>query len=188
MADLLRLNKLVGRVQREHLSIFFPRLQSLADCSLECYTDAAFANLPNGGSQGAFIIFLKDSIGHRCPLLWQTRKLKRVVKSTLSAETMALLEGAEAAVYMSGIIQQLTGTDAMRICCLTDNKSLCEALSSSKQIEDKRLRIDISVLDDMRARGEIDTVEWVPTSHQLADCLTKRGVSTERLQFALSRQ
>ena len=93
---------------------------------------------------------------------------------------MALLEGAEAAVYMSGIIQQLTGTDAMRICCLTDNKSLCEALSSSKQIEDKRLRIDISVLDDMRARGEIDTVEWVPTSHQLPFCLTKRGVSSDR--------
>ena len=63
VADLLRLNKLVGRVQREHLNIFFPRLQSLSDCSLECYTDAAFANLPNGGSQGAFIIFLKDSIG-----------------------------------------------------------------------------------------------------------------------------
>ena len=186
VADLLRLNKLIDRTKKENLSIYFPRLISLEGCSIECYADAAFANLPNGGSQGALIIFLRDASGSRCPIFWQTRRLKRVVKSTLAAETMALLEGAEAAVYIAGIMKQLIGKD-MKIHCFTDNKSLHEALGSSKQVEDKRLRIDISVLDDMLARGEVEKVAWVDTLQQLADCLTKRGVSTERLRAALSR-
>ena len=187
MADLLKLNKLVDRVKREPLSLFFPRLQFLSDSTLECYTDAAFANLPNAGSQGAFIVFMTDEKGKRCPIFWQTRKLKRVVKSTLAAETMALLEGAEASIYILGILKQLLSKNTIKMQCMTDNKSLYEALLSSKQVEDKRLRIDISVLDDLLGRSEIEKVLWVSGANQLADALTKKGVATEKLRAALCR-
>ena len=187
MVDLLKLNKLVDRVKREPLSLFFPHLQGLKQCTLECYTDAAFANLPNAGSQGAFIVFIKDEKGKRSPIFWQTRKLKRVVKSTLAAETMALLEGAEASIYILGMLKQLLSDCEIKIQCMTDNKSLYEALLSSKQVEDKRLRIDISVLDDLLARSEIEKVLWVCGANQLADALTKKGVATEKLRAALCR-
>ena len=45
--DLLRLNKLVERVKRESINLYFPRLQGIMKCSLECYTDASLHNLPN---------------------------------------------------------------------------------------------------------------------------------------------
>ena len=57
--DLIRLNKLVERIKRGNANLFFPRLQNLNNCSLECYTDAAFKNLPNGKSQGGLIIFYR---------------------------------------------------------------------------------------------------------------------------------
>ena len=91
MSDLLRINKLVSWVTKDHMKLFFPKLQCLDLCVLECYTDASFANLPGDGSQGAFIIFLVDQSGARSPIFWQTRKIRRVVKSTLSAEALALL-------------------------------------------------------------------------------------------------
>ena len=69
-----------------------------------------------------------------------------------------------------------------------DNKSLVDALASSKQVEDRRLRIDIAVLDDMLAKKEINCVKWVDTCNQLADCLTKRGASTEKLRAALYKE
>ena len=185
ISDLVKLNKLVDRVKREPLSLFFPRLHNLSEGTLECYTDAAFANLPNGGSQGAFIIFITDRNGKRCPIHWQTRKLKRVVKSTIAAETMALLEGAEASIYIAAILKQLGC--AVRINCVTDNKSLYDALKSSKQVEDKRLRIDISVMDDLLAKKEVDRVLWVSGRDQLADALTKKGVATDKLRGALGR-
>ena len=82
--DLIRLNKLAERVKREHVNLFFPRLRDLTKCSLECYTDAAFKNLQNGNSQGGLIIFLQDSHGNRCPIFWRSKKLERVVKSSLA--------------------------------------------------------------------------------------------------------
>ena len=186
VGDLLRLNKLVERVTRDGLRLRFSRLNSLETCITECYTDAAFANLPGGGSQGAFIIFLMDSSGKRCPIFWQTRKLRRIVKSTLSAEIMALLEGAEASVYIVKIIGSIILKPGLKVNCYVDNKSLVDALSSTKRVEDRRLRIDLAVLEDMLAKKEISSVSWIASHQQLADCLTKRGVSTERLRAVIS--
>ena len=45
-----------------------------------------------------------------------------------------------------------------------------DALSSTKQMEDKRLRTDLAVLKDMPVRREIADVAWVPSEQQLADC------------------
>ena len=64
---------------------------------------------------------------------------------------------------------------------MTDNKSLHDALLSSKQVNDQRLRIDISVVDDMLARSELERVIWVSGANQLADALTKKGVSPYKL-------
>ena len=187
MADLLSLNKLVERVKRESINLFFPRLKSLRKCTLECYTDASFRNLPNEGSQGGLLIFLRDETGRRCPIFWQSRKIDRVVNSTLAAETMALVEGAGTAVYMAGILKQLIGNVDVKILCYTDNKSLVESLLSSKQVNDRRLRLDINVIENMLARGEITKVIWVSSKDQLADCLTKKGVCTDKLQAIISR-
>ena len=187
MAELLKLNKLVERVKRECVNLFFPRLQSLETCILEVYADAAFRNLPGEASQGGLIIFLKDETGQRCPIFWQSRKLDRVVNSTLAAETLALVEGAGATVNMEGIIKELTGLPDIKIHCYIDNKSLVESLSSSKQVKDRRLRLDTTILENMMAREEINKIFWVKSSDQLADCLTKKGVCTDKLRDAVSR-
>ena len=71
-----------------------------------------------------------------------------MVKSTLAAETLALVEGAEVSFYIASIIQEVTKLKDVPIHCFVDNKSLVDALSSSKQVEDRRLRVDIAVLDE----------------------------------------
>ena len=60
------------------------------------------------------------------------------------------------------------------ITCITDNKSLSDAVASTKIIEDKRLYIDICSLCDMLSHKEINEVKWTTFDKQLADCLTKR--------------
>ena len=185
--DLLKLNKLVERVTSDGFKLAFPRLKSLKDCTIECYTDASFANLPDGSSQGAYIILLMDCLGQRCPILWQSRKLRRVVKSTIAAETMALIEGAEAAVYIAQILSCVTSHTKLKVFCYVDNKSLVDSLNSIKRVDDKRLRIDLAVIENMVISGEISKVSWIPSKQQLADCLTKRGVSTECLRSTISK-
>ena len=181
--DLLDLNKIISWVKEQQFSIVFKQLD-LENCVIECYSDASFANLPDSGSQGAFILFLCDPNGHQCPIQWQSRKIRRVVKSTLAAEALALLEGAEAAVYIGRVFWELTKKIAP-IDCFVDNKSLCDAIYSSNAIEDRRLRIDVAVLRNMLGSKEIRKVSWVPSSEQLANCLTKRGASTQQLKAVL---
>ena len=187
VADLLNLNKVVRRVTSDNIRLHFPKLQDISYCSLECYSDASFANLPGSGSQGGFIIFLQDGTGAHCPIVWQSRKIRRVVKSTLAAETLALVECVDSAVYIKEILSELSGCTEMPINCYVDNKSLFDSLNSNKHVDDKRLRIDLAVLNEMIERKEIQSVRWVDTTHQLADCLTKKGASAERLRAAISK-
>ena len=146
IADLLRLNKVIARVKTDNMKLYIPRMEPLECCYMECFSDASFANLVGNGSQGGMVIFLRDAGEARCPIFWQTRKIRRVVKSTLSAEALALLECAEAAVYLANILHEVSGCGKLKIKCFVDNKSLVDALYSCKNVEDRRLRINIAVL------------------------------------------
>ena len=121
------------------------------------YTDASFGNLNNGGSQGGFAILLEGE-NEECLVMWKSHKLKRVIKSTFAAETLALVDGAEAAVYLQSMIQELCGYK-LAIKCLTDNASLLDAIQSTKACKDRR---DLAILREMIERCEI-SVKWVST-------------------------
>ena len=136
---------------------------------------------------GGVWLFPFSGSGDQCPLSWQSRKLKRVVKSTLAAETLALLDCAKAAVFLSSVMFELT-KHRVPIKCYVDSKSLVESLHSSRLVDDKQLRIDMAVLKDMMDQNEITSVSWVPTVHQLANGLTKRGASVAGFLSAVAGQ
>ena len=187
VADLTRLNKLVERVKRDKVNIYFPRINNIREVTLECYTDASLHNLQKGNSQGGLIIFLKDRSGYKCPLYWRSKKLERKVKSTIAAESLALNEGAERSIYLAHILRQLVDDIRIKIRCYTDNKSLVEALASSKKPDDPMLSIDTLILKEHLERRIIESVEWIRGEQQLADPLTKIGVCTDKLKNELSR-
>ena len=180
--DLLRANKVVKKVKQKRVTLQFKSLDCSDGYTLECYSDASFGNLPGGGSQGGFVIFLADSNGVKCPLTWQSKKVRRVVKSTLAAETLALLDAAEAGIYMANLIGEILNMDSLPLVkCYVDNKSLVDSLHSTKQVDDKHLRLNLAVLGDLLERGELASVSWVQSARQLANVFTKRGASAEPL-------
>ena len=67
----------------------FPDLGSFSKIEIIVYSDATHASLPDGASQGAYVVFCKGK-GKVAPILWQSKKLKRVTKSPLASETLAL--------------------------------------------------------------------------------------------------
>ena len=186
ISEVLRLNKVVSRLAGQQVKLKYPRMEDINGCHLQVFSDASFGNLIDGGSQVGLLVFLVNSEGIRCPLYWQSRKARRVVKSTLAAETLALIEAAEAAVFISRVISDLLDCINLEIQCFVDNKSLVDALHSSHRVEDKRLRIDIAVMQDMLDRKEVTSVKWINTDDQLANCLTKRGASPLRLLEVLA--
>ncbi|CAC5365129.1 purA [Mytilus coruscus] len=141
--------------------------------------DAAFGNINDGkGSTGAHIVWIKDRIGIFCPISWQANKIKRVVRSTIAAEALSLQDGLEMALYFRKIIEDICGVrqQTIPITAFIDNKSVTEALKSTKLIEDKRLRIDIEAICEMIQNNYVE-VKWCPGKVQLANSMTKRGAS-----------
>ena len=108
-----------------------------------------------------------------------------MVKNTIAAETLTLLEGSENCFLLGSIIKEMLDVDnsssVFPIRALTGNQSLCDAVHSTKTIEDKRLKIDIGILREMLHNQEISSIEWIDSDRQLTDPLTKGGASTNKL-------
>ena len=117
-----------------------------------------------------------------CPLSWIPNKVRRKVSSTLSAETLALNDALDDAVYLKHLISEIYHDNVREskipIIAYIDNKSLDESLRSTKQVQEKHSRIDIAEVQCMLESKEINEINWIPSKENLADGLTKRGIDT----------
>ena len=183
-------NKIVKKVKNQDVTLAFYSDFDVSSCSVVSFCDASFANLPNAGSQGGYISLLVDKNGVNCPLTWQSRKVKRVVKSTLAAECLAAVACAEMTIYLARLIEDILKIpgNSVETYVFCDNKNLVNAVHSSTNLEDKRLIIDVSVLRDFLLQKELTKFEWVATESQLANTFTKQGASDKLLLNVLNQK
>ena len=187
ISDVIKARKTLRKLKQSHLIIKYVPLLNIENCSIELYTDASFANLKDSASQAGFLIFLLDKERNANIIKWQSKKISRVVKSTLAAEALALLDGAENAYYIKRLMEDILGKDTdINVHCISDNKSLVDSVYSTKSLADYRLRIDMGCLRSMVNNKELTSVRWIKTQDQLADCLTKQGASCHNLLNVLS--
>ena len=127
-------------------------------------TDASMGNINDGtGSVGAFIVLLMDDTGQCCPIAWSAYIIKRVVRSTLAAETLSLQEGLETGYYYREMLEDILGQERnFKIEAFVDNRGVIEAILSIRQVEDKRLRIDIAAMKESVQLQEVNRINWVP--------------------------
>lgn len=182
VGDILKANKCVRKLRNERCVLRFSKLQSFSNLTLHVFSDASHANLPDGYSSAeGFVIFLADSSGACCPVAWSSKKIRRVVKSTLAAETLALLDAVDVCLYIKHIFCELLQNAAIDVKCHVDNRSLWDNVYSTKSAAEKRLRIDIASIKQMVETKEITGLFWINSEKQLSDCLTKRGACCSRL-------
>jgi transposase InsO family protein len=178
MKHLKMANKTIRKVKSTSFEIVFCKLQD--PIHLFVYCDASYANLPNGGSQGGQIVFVSDENGFLSPLTWTSKKVRRVCRSTISAETMSLLDAVDTSIWIMHILEEVTGNKSKKAKIKTDSKSLYDAAHSTTAVEEKRLRVDIAAIrEEIRQRTIL--VDWIPKTEQLADVLTKQGANRESL-------
>nr|XP_039252849.1 uncharacterized protein LOC120330085 [Styela clava] len=183
--DLLRVNKVISKLKSNSVDLNFCNLGSDKDLKLVCFVDASFGNLTDGGSQAASLIFLVGE-HQRCNLIsWQSKRIKRVVKSSLAAETLAMSAGVDMASFVSSLYTEIMhgaiNLEKLPIEIVTDNRSLHDAIKSIKQVQDRRLRIEVAMLKEMMSNKKITRIRWCNSEQPLADNLTKKGSSSSSL-------
>ena len=186
--DLKKVNKVVCRLHNDHVSIKYENIGDLSRCKLVTFSDASYGNLADGGSQGGHIIFICNNSNKVIPLQWQSKRIRRIARSTMAAECLAMVDAVDAAFLIKSLLEELLlCQNSIKIVSIIDNKSLFDALYSTKTIEDKRLSVDVAAVREKLNNGEIAEVKWVESSKQIADCLTKSGASAERLIAILKK-
>ena len=183
--DLHKANKCLRKVKVNNVTLQFYCLDDLCNVHFKVFCDASFGNMINGGSQGGYIVFMCDATNNHVPIHWQSHRVQRVVKSTLAAETLALVEAAESCFWLRKVFEELVPNACCTITLYTDNKSLQQSVYSTTLLRDRRLMIDMAVIREMLLNKEINSVKWIDTKSQLADCLTKEGASSEALLAVL---
>jgi hypothetical protein len=168
-------------------------LQSIPiqDLRFVSFSDASFANRANAQSQkGCLILAASKQIGEWqsslvSPLMWYSRKIARVVGSTLASETYALSGSVDLLswlrIHWTWICQPSSAWKDPETClsqspeayAVVDCKSLYDLIQKTTipQCQEHRVMLEALIIKDRLKEGVV--VKWVHSAAQLADSLTK---------------
>ena len=177
---LHKANKLIKQAKHNQIFLHFPKLD-LDTVAVRCYADASFANLPDGGSQGGLFVELFSG-NDTAPIEWRSKRLSRTPRSTLSAETISMVDAMESCILIGKLMSEILHNSdvAIPVEGVTDNYSLFEVAHSTTSATEKRLRIEIAILREAILQKNFE-LKWCNTAHQLADSLTKDGSDPRKL-------
>ena len=181
LKDLGRAKKMFLKLREHGNVVNFSRLDKESGLNLLVFTDAAHANLPDGvSSTSGILVFIADGRGNINPVSWRAHKIWRVVRSSLAAETLAFQEGLAEAIYVKKLLSELDPVSEFPISAYVDNKSLYDALNSTKLVEDRRLRIEMGEIKQILEQ-EVSSIQWISGTEMIANSLTKRGADGSAL-------
>ena len=188
---LLMANKLLREAQETSDTKIFFRSIPTGQVTHVVFGDASFASPKQLSSFQGTIVFattpelqqnLKAPIS---PLTWSSKKIARVVRSTLSAEAFSMSRGVDKLSWM----RLLWGTLIVdnfdwrqppkalatlhKAIIVTDCKSLYDLVTRTAMPSCEEYRTTLEVLLIRELCHENCFFRWIPTSLQLADPLTK---------------
>lgn len=188
---LLQANKVLREAQEQaHVSVTFLPIQP-DRLTFVAFGDASFASSRNLNShQGALICATDDRLlmnteAPLSPLTWSSKKIPRVVRSTLSAEAYAMSKAVDmlgwmralwGTVHVAGFQWQhpeTSGSQLNKAIIITDCKSVYDLVTRLAMPSCEEFRTTLEILLIKQRCGENIAFRWVPTTLQAADCLTK---------------
>ena len=178
-ADYGKLQKTV-RLATDHASINLELVQlpTNHERCIVAFSDASHAHSYKDGrihSQTGSLIFLA-SLNHDNQWVanlidWSSKKQKRVCRSTLSSETLASCDTLDRAISLRDTYRNIHDV-TLHIFLLVDCKSLAQTAMTTTSIAEKRLQADLGSIRELVENREV-TIFHVPTTENIADCLTK---------------
>eukprot|EP00435_Cladocopium_sp_Y103_P041712 s568_g11.t1 len=201
VADLIQGNRILEEAKK-HSSTSI-RIQSIpvSDVHFMSFSDAAFATREKANSQkGCLILATTKQINEVqsvkvSPITWYSKKIARVVASTLASETYALSGALDllswTRIHWAWLINpslqwqnpEETLASLPPAFAVVDCKSLYDLLqkTSVPQCSEYRTLLEALVIRDRLREGVI--VKWVHSAAQMADALTKDMDATTLRSF-----
>jgi len=203
VSDLLQGNRILEEAKKHSTTSI--RIQSIPvpDVHFLSFSDAAFATREKANSQkGCLILATTKQINEVqpakvSPITWFSKKIARVVASTLASETYALSGALDllswTRIHWAWLVDpslnwqnpEETLASLPKAFAVVDCKSLYDLLqkTSVPQCSEYRTLLEALVIRDRLREGV--TVKWVHSAAQMADALTKDMDATTLRNFLL---
>ena len=179
VADINYANKVIKRLKQDNsYTLHFKAIPNFKDSmKIICYSDAAYNNLPNNGSQCGFIIFLcsKDD-AVRNPIAWKSVRIERKCQSSLGAECLGMAKAVDHALFIQETVHSTCNRTNVPVEVYIDSKSLFDLLQKTKDPEEKRLLCVMAPIREMVDKKEIN-INLIKSKDMPADILTKKGLN-----------
>ena len=190
-SDVKSAIKILRKLKVETTEMRFPKLGCIEDWTIIGHGDAGFRSLPDKVSScgGLVVMIGNKTLGRRAIVSWKAKKIRRVVSSSTAAEVLALNDTLDEMVYVREVLVEILGDKAKRIPLemYTDSRNLFKSVMSTSLLENPRLRTDVAKLQQSLKSGESAGIFLVTSQQMLANCLTKKGASSELLRRILRK-
>ncbi|CAE7257045.1 RE1 [Symbiodinium sp. CCMP2592] len=188
---LLTANKVLRETQEQAQVCVYYLPISVPELTFVSFGDASFVSSKNLNShQGALVCATDGRLDQNleaplAPLTWTSKKIPRVVRSTLSAQAYAMSKAVDMLGWMRalwGVVHEPKfdwrspeqGFQSLNPAIIvTDCKSLFDLVTRLAMPSCEEYRTTLEVLLIKQRRGENTRFRWIPTTLQAADCLTK---------------
>ena len=204
IVDCKKLN-LVARYAKKHpFGIMYKKMTE--PLRLVCWSDAAFKSIPEDSSglalRGCCILLTGDhdtspaAADQQCHLVeYMSKRQRRVVRSTFSAELNALIDALEVAILVQMAYHQIANGGSQsatelaaeleggrlmpRIDAVVDAKAVFDAIAATDVCNPMEcsLKLHLLSLRDKLAQGILKRLFWSDTRDMVADGMTKGGVN-----------
>ena len=184
-------NKALREMKNRRVTLKFPCVPT-SQWRLLAITDAGWGTRENGESQGGLILclceskVLKQQRGQCWVIEWVSKKLRRIVRSSTAAETLAAQNGLDCIEFAQAFLQEClhnmhpkefrAWTPSLESGLVIDSKSLYDALTrsacSTALAIEKRLAIDYAIARCCLHERNVVPF-WTNNRQMAADCLTK---------------
>ena len=187
--DRCNSNKVIKRTKKEDISLKFQNLAAdIGDLHIKLFADASLGNIEEEhltkSAMGYFIALCNNSSTFN-PIHWKARVIDKVAQDIKTAETLALEIALDDCVYISNFLSEIYygPKSEMRIpiYIYDDSKSLIQSLFSTKKVKRKTMRVVVSRIQQLLKDQTIVDAVHVKTKDQIADILTKQGVSNQKI-------
>ena len=202
VAQLLEANRILQEAKRHKVSLMIVPLQE-SRVTFCAFSDASFASSNNLTAHQGTIIFattnelLENNSAVVCPIAWSSKKIPRVVRSTLGAEAVALSNTVDRLswirVFWAWMKDSRTKWQSPEkllqeeptAAAVTDCKSVYDIISRTAPPQCEEHRTTIECLLIRERMQENCRLRWVASGAMLADCLTK-SMDASRLRECLA--
>ena len=123
----------------------------------------------NEAREGFIIIRRSGDIIH--PNCWTSRKLRRVERSSATAELLSAADATDLLLYLKHIFEKTLPNHQASL--IIDSGSLLNLATTTKEPTESLNKIDLVGIREAFAKGSLHSVIWTPGYYNISDALTK---------------